>query len=77
MNELAKAISSSLDPEEIFANVHQQLSRVMKFEYFTVQRYMPERQAFRRDYAWTDRPVDDVKIGQEIPAAGTPTTRSS
>lgn len=72
MNELAKGIASSLDPKEIFENVHRQLSRLMGYEYFTVERWIPELKKLRRDWIWLDRPNDAVREGQLVSIDGSP-----
>ena len=73
MNELAKAIAATMDPNEIFQNVHEQLTRLMQFEYFTIQRLVPERQTFRREYVWVDEgAAGDIKVGQEVEVGKSP-----
>ena len=73
--ELAKAMASSLDPEEIYGHVHRQLSRLMEYEYITIERYLPEKLQYRRDYVWIDKPVEGVTAGQLVAADDSPIRR--
>lgn len=75
MNELAKAMASSLDTEEIYGHVYRQLRRLMEFEYFTVQRFLKKEHMFRRDYVWMDSPVVGVEVGQKIKTDNSPIRR--
>jgi len=75
LNELAKAMASSLEPEEIYAHVQRQLSRLMQYEYLTVQRYLPETHEFRRDFVWTDVPSGAPEVGEVNSAEGSPVKR--
>ncbi len=71
MNELSMAMAASLEPDEIYAQVHRQLGRLMNYEYLTVLRHLAEEDAFRRDFVWVDRPDLGVHAQVELPA-GTP-----
>ena len=75
LNELAKAMASSLNPDEIYGHVQRQLSRLMQYEYLTVQRYLPETHEFRRDYIWMDRSAAGPKVNERFSAEGSPVRR--
>ena len=75
MNELAKAMASSRDADEIYGHVNRQLTRLMQFEYLTVQRYLPDEQMFRRDFVYLDEPVEGIEVGEKIKAEHSPVRR--
>ena len=62
LNELSRAMAVSLEPEEIYAQLHRQLPRLMQYEYLTVLRLLGSTNTFRRDFVWLDRQDLEVHV---------------
>jgi len=67
LNELSRAMAVSLEPEEIFAQLHRQLPRLMQYEYITVLRYLGATNTFRRDFVRVDRPELGANVRGIVP----------
>ncbi len=67
LSELSQAMASTLQPDEIYAQVHRQLGRLMRYEYLTVLRYTPEGGQFSRDFVWLDRQDLRSNVREVIP----------